>query len=176
MNISVASGKGGTGKTLAATSLALSLKDKYRVQLLDCDVEEPNDHLFLNPAITETKTVCVPVPKIDESKCTHYGKCSEVCAYHAIVVSLKNVLVFPPLCHGCGARSYLCPEKAITEEAKELGIVETWQADVIAKIPLDKVFTEAMIHGLPVAKYSNGKVSKQINLLRQNIADRLRSN
>ncbi len=71
------------------------------------------------------------MPKIDESKCTHCGKCSEVCAYHAIVVFPKNVLVFPHLCHGCGACSYLCPEKAITEEGKELGIVETGQAEGI---------------------------------------------
>jgi len=132
MIISVASGKGGTGKTLVATSLALSLKDRYRVQLLDCDVEEPNDHIFFRPVITGNKAVCVPVPKIDEVKCTHCGKCAEVCAYHAIAVFPKSVLVFPHLCHGCGACSYLCPEKAITEEGKEIGVVETGYADGIA--------------------------------------------
>ena len=129
MIISIASGKGGTGKTLVATSLALSLKDKCRVQLLDCDVEEPNDHIFLRPVITGRDTVYIPVPKVDEGKCTYCGKCAEVCAYHAIPVFPKSVLVFPHLCHGCGACSYLCPEKAITEEGKEIGAVEYGQAD-----------------------------------------------
>ena len=86
MIISVASGKGGTGKTLVATSLALSLKDSDRVQLLDCDVEEPNDHIFLKPAITGSEAVSILVPKVDEAKRTYCGKCAEVCAYHAIAV------------------------------------------------------------------------------------------
>ena len=131
MIISVASGKGGTGKTLVATSLALSLKDRCRVQLLDCDVEEPNDHIFLKPTITGSVTVSIPIPRVDESKCTYCGKCAEVCAYHAIAVFPKNVLVFPHLCHGCGACSYLCPEKAIVEEGKEIGVVESGHADVV---------------------------------------------
>ncbi len=124
MTISVASGKGGTGKTLVATSLALSLKDDNKVQLLDCDVEEPNAHVFLKPVITGTRTVSIPVPKVDEHKCNYCGKCARVCAYHAIAVFAEHVLTFPQLCHGCGACSYLCPEKAITEEPKETGVVE----------------------------------------------------
>jgi len=125
--ISVASGKGGTGKTLVATSLALSLKNK--VQLLDCDVEEPNDHVLLKPVITRSEVVSIPVPKVDEAKCTYCGKCAEVCAYNAIAVFKEKVLVFPELCHGCGACSYLCPEKAISEEGKEIGILEAGSAD-----------------------------------------------
>jgi len=129
MIISVASGKGGTGKTLVATSLALSLKDRGKVQLLDCDVEEPNDHVFLKPVITGSEAVSIPVPEVDEDKCTYCGKCAEVCAYHAIAVFKGKVLIFPELCHGCGACSYLCPEKAISEEGKEIGIVESGSAD-----------------------------------------------
>ena len=132
MIISVASGKGGTGKTLVATSLVLSLKDKYSVQLLDCDVEEPNDHIFLKPVITSSEVVCIPVPNVDEEKCTYCGKCAEVCAYNAIAVFPKHVLVFPQLCHGCGACSYLCPEEAITEVEKETGIIVSGQSDGIA--------------------------------------------
>jgi MinD superfamily P-loop ATPase len=128
MVISVASGKGGTGKTLVATSLALSLKDRERVQLLDCDVEEPNAHVLLKPLITRSEAVCIPTPKVDEQKCSYCGKCAEVCVYHAIAVFPENVLVFPQLCHGCGACSYLCPEKAITEEPREIGIVESGHA------------------------------------------------
>jgi MinD superfamily P-loop ATPase len=124
MIISVASGKGGTGKTLVATSLALSLSDKCKVQLLDCDVEEPNAHIFLHSAINQSQAVFIPVPKIDEAKCTYCGECAEVCAYNAIAVLKNKVLVFPELCHGCGACSYLCPESAISEEGREVGMVE----------------------------------------------------
>jgi len=124
MIISVASGKGGTGKTLVATSLAVSLSDRYRVQFLDCDVEEPNAHIFLKPIVTLSEAVCIPVPDVDKNRCTYCGKCAEVCAYHAIAVFPGNVLVFPELCHGCGACSYLCPEKAIREERRGIGIIE----------------------------------------------------
>jgi MinD superfamily P-loop ATPase len=132
MVISVASGKGGTGKTLVATSLALSLKDRDRVQLLDCDVEEPNAHVFLKPVITGSESVSIPVPKVDEAECTYCGKCAEVCAYNAIAVLGNHVLTFAQLCHGCGACSYLCPEKAISEESREMGIVEWGQSDGVS--------------------------------------------
>jgi MinD superfamily P-loop ATPase len=131
MIISVASGKGGTGKTLVATSLALSLKGEAKVQLLDCDVEEPNAHLFLKPEFTHSEAVCIPVPKVDNVKCTYCGECAQVCAYHAIAVVPKYVLTFLELCHGCGACSYICPEKAITEEEREIGVMEVGHSDGI---------------------------------------------
>jgi MinD superfamily P-loop ATPase len=107
-----------------ATSLALSLSDRKRVQLLDCDVEEPNCHILLKPAITGSERVSIAVPEIDEDKCSRCGKCAQVCAYHAIAVMAQEVLVFPNLCHGCGACSYLCPEKAINEKDTEIGVIE----------------------------------------------------
>ena len=124
MIISVASGKGGTGKTLVATSLALSLIDNNKIQLLDCDVEEPNANILLHLALSQRKRVYVPIPKVDETNCTYCGKCAEICAYNALAVIKEKVLVFPELCHGCGACSYLCPESAITEEGREVGVVE----------------------------------------------------
>ncbi|MFC1911073.1 ATP-binding protein [Chloroflexota bacterium] len=124
MITSVASGKGGTGKTLVATSLAISLIDKCKVQLLDCDVEEPNANILLHLAVDQSQLVCIPIPKVDETKCTYCGKCAEVCAYNAIAVIKEKVLIFPELCHGCGACSYLCPESAISEEGREMGVVE----------------------------------------------------
>ena len=124
MIISVASGKGGTGKTLVATNLAISLKDSEKVQLLDCDVEEPNAHIFLKPIIIGSESVFIAVPKVDEDRCTYCGQCARVCAYHAITVLGEHVLTFTQLCHGCGACSYLCPEKAISEEGREGGVVE----------------------------------------------------
>ena len=128
MIISVASGKGGTGKTLIATSLACSLKDTAKVQLLDCDVEEPNAHLLLKPEITRCEQVLLPVPVVDKEKCFCCGKCADVCAYKAIAVLGNHVLTFPELCHGCGACTYLCPEKAISEKLKAVGTVEAGQA------------------------------------------------
>ncbi len=129
MIISVASGKGGTGKTLVATSLALSLKGKERVQLVDCDVEEPNAHIFLKPTFSQREAVLIPVPMVDEEKCTYCGRCAEVCAYNAIAVFKERVLVFPEICHGCGACSYLCAERAISEEGREIGVVEIGHLD-----------------------------------------------
>jgi MinD superfamily P-loop ATPase len=130
MIISIASGKGGTGKTTVAVNLALSLP-QGTVQLIDCDVEEPNSHLFLTPSIHRVTSVGIPVPRINESKCTYCGKCAQVCEYHAIAVLLKNVLVFDELCHGCGACSYLCPEKGIFEVEREIGIVQEGNANGI---------------------------------------------
>jgi len=132
MLISVASGKGGTGKTLIATSLALALKDYNRVRILDCDVEEPNDQILLKPVITGEAPVNVLMPEINEAKCSHCGICARVCAYHAIVVLDKQVLTFPQLCHGCGACTYLCPEKAIKEVPRETGIVQWGNADQLS--------------------------------------------
>lgn len=122
MIISIASGKGGTGKTTIAASLALAI-DK-NVQFLDCDVEEPNAHIFLKPKIDKSEKVSVLVPQVDEEKCDFCGKCSEVCEYNAIVVAKEKVLIFPELCHSCGGCVLFCPQKAITEKKREVGKIE----------------------------------------------------
>jgi len=122
MIISVASGKGGTGKTTIATNLARSIGSN--VQLLDCDVEEPNAHLFINPSFEETETVFMPVPEVDEEKCTYCGKCGEICQFKAIAVVNENVLVFEELCHSCGGCWEVCPEGAITQSGRELGVIQ----------------------------------------------------
>ena len=155
MIISIASGKGGTGKTTIATSLALSLNSS--VQFLDCDVEEPNAHIFLKPKIKQTKTVSIPVPKIDESLCTFCGRCSEICAYNAIAVLKDKVLTFPHLCHGCGGCSLLCPQKAIKEVEKQIGIIEIGCADdlqfVHGKLNIGEVMSPPLIRA--VKEYIN---------------------
>jgi MinD superfamily P-loop ATPase len=122
MIISIASGKGGTGKTTVATNLAMALEAP--IQLLDCDVEEPNAHLFINPVIESTTTVYTPVPKIDESKCTYCGKCAEICRFRALAVVGKTILTFPELCHSCGGCVAVCPEGAVSESGRELGVIE----------------------------------------------------
>lgn len=127
MIISIASGKGGTGKTTVATNLAVSLGGN--VQFLDCDVEEPNAHLFLDPDIQEVRTVTTPVPQVDEEKCTLCGKCAEICQFKAIVVIGETVLSFHELCHSCGGCMEVCPEKAISETERELGLIEKGYRD-----------------------------------------------
>jgi len=122
MIISIASGKGGTGKTTVATNLAVSLGSD--VQVLDCDVEEPNAHLFIRPTFKDVKAITIPVPEVDMDKCTLCGKCGEICQFKAIVVIAETVLPFPELCHSCGGCIEVCPEKAITETGREIGVIE----------------------------------------------------
>ena len=121
MIISVASGKGGTGKTTISTSLALALGTG--VELLDCDVEEPNAHLFLKPILERRERVETPIPLVDLDKCTFCRKCSAICRFNALAVVGKKVLVFPELCHSCGGCMLVCPEGAITETGRELGVL-----------------------------------------------------
>ena len=120
MIISVASGKGGTGKTTVAVNMALSIKD---TQLLDCDVEEPNAHILHNPNTLEERPVYVLNPSINEDKCSHCGKCAEHCQYHALFITQTGVLFFPELCHSCGLCTLVCPENAISMVKTPLRIV-----------------------------------------------------
>lgn len=128
MIISVASGKGGTGKTTVAVNLALALGN---CQLLDCDVEEPNAQIFLKANIRAREPATVRVPEIDYQKCNFCGKCRDICAYHALAVLPKKVLFFPPMCHSCGACEMLCPQKAIHETDRTIGEIETGDRDGI---------------------------------------------
>jgi len=132
MKISIASGKGGTGKTLVATSIASSLASSgiSRVTLADCDVEEPNAYLFFpERTLLEREDCFVPVQVIDELKCTHCGRCSEVCAYHALAVLPQTVLLFPELCHGCGACTFVCQESAVREGSRSVGEIFRARSD-----------------------------------------------
>jgi len=124
MIISIASGKGGTGKTTVAINLALALSDAQSLKFLDCDVEEPNAHFFLKPKLSQKIPVSIPIPEINEEKCDLCGKCSEICEYNALAVLKDTVLVFAELCHGCGGCTLLCPKKAITEKDRPIGIME----------------------------------------------------
>ena len=126
MIIAIASGKGGTGKTTVSVNLA-SVFDSA-VQLLDCDVEEPNDHLFLPVTAASVETVTIPVPRVDESLCTGCGECSRFCEYHAIVTIGTTPLIFPEMCHGCGGCIKVCPQNALTETDRRIGIIEESRA------------------------------------------------
>jgi len=154
MIIAIASGKGGTGKTLIATNLALVLEN---TQILDCDVEEPNDHLFLKPTIEKTIPVYIQIPVVDQTKCDFCGKCAEVCERHAIAVFKSKVLIFEELCNGCGACSLFCPIDAISEINHELGTVEVGKSGQIDCV------TGHLNVGIPIAPPVIDVVKKQIN-------------
>jgi len=125
MQIAIASGKGGTGKTTIATSLAISLSGDNPVRFIDCDVEAPNGHLFLNPDLNNKSQAVILIPKIEKDRCTLCGKCVEVCQFHALAKVGKTILVFPQLCHGCGSCTWNCPEGAITEIPNSIGVIES---------------------------------------------------
>lgn len=122
MIICAASGKGGTGKTTIATNLAVAVDEP--VHFLDCDVEEPNAHLFLNPEITESLDFELEVPEIDLAKCTLCGKCQEICQFNAIAILPETAFTFPDLCHSCGGCFLVCPEDAVISRKRTLGQVE----------------------------------------------------
>jgi MinD superfamily P-loop ATPase len=161
MIVAVASGKGGTGKTTVAVSLALALAEQQKVQYLDCDVEEPNGHLFLRPRLAKKTPVAVPVPRLEPEKCIFCGRCAEICAYHALAVLPASVLIFAEMCHSCGGCWYFCPEKALAPEDREIGHIEEGVVDriefahgrlnvgVALSPPLIKAVKERHKNGLP---------------------------
>ncbi len=125
MKIAIASGKGGTGKTTIATAFAQALsRAEYSVSLLDCDVEGPNSHIFIQPKLDQFEEVNILIPSVDPEICNGCGRCAEVCQFHAIVVIGGQTLVFPEMCHGCGSCKLVCPEEAIVEIPNRLGILE----------------------------------------------------
>lgn len=121
MIVSVASGKGGTGKTSVAVNMALSVGN---IQLLDCDVEEPNAHLLLHPNLQRTEPVSILVPHINEELCHHCGECAKFCQYNALFASPEKILFFPELCSSCGGCTLACPMQAITEEERRIGALK----------------------------------------------------
>ncbi|MFO7694712.1 MAG: ATP-binding protein [Vicinamibacterales bacterium] len=123
MILGVASGKGGTGKTTVAVNLARVFGSE--VLLADCDVEEPNAHLFLGGTLLDVRQVGIPVPQMEASLCNACGQCARVCRYHAIVSFGTRPLLFPEMCHGCGGCALVCPTGAISEVERRIGVVET---------------------------------------------------
>lgn len=160
MILSVASGKGGTGKTTVATNIALSIGN---VQFLDCDVEEPNANIFLHAKIKQHEDVSVTIPEIDKQKCDYCGKCSEFCAYNALAVVRSTVLVFPELCHSCGGCELVCPKNAITWRDRVIGKIEHGTTNGVD-------FYQGILHvgeaqAVPVIKALKRKIDKNKNVI-----------
>jgi MinD superfamily P-loop ATPase len=124
--MAIASGKGGTGKTTVATNLAyLASQDGTAVAYLDCDVEEPNGHIFLKPVIDEDRPIEKLIPEVDPTLCTHCGQCARACRYGAIASLPNQTLVFAELCHSCGGCVLACPANAIREVPRPIGVLRT---------------------------------------------------
>jgi MinD superfamily P-loop ATPase len=150
MKIAIASGKGGTGKTTIATNLACSIaRMGQTVQYLDCDVEEPNGHIFLKPDIEETRNVTISVPEVNTELCDGCGKCGQLCQYSAIICLKDTVMTFEQLCHSCGGCMAVCPQSAIKEKQRKIGIAEFGRANEVlygaGKLDIGAIQSPALI-------------------------------
>ena len=159
VRIVIASGKGGTGKTFISTNLAYSLGLNKKVQLIDCDVEEPNSHIFI-PVNDNSKTEIVRslVPVIDNDNCCHCGLCAERCQFNALSVLKNKVLLFTDICHSCGGCILSCPNNAITKGSKEIGIIESYQNKNI-----DMVIGKLKVRAIQAPEVINEALAKQQN-------------
>ncbi len=148
--IAVASGKGGTGKTTVSLNLARTAG--AGVRLLDCDVEEPNAHLFLKADLLAEETAGIPVPRVDPALCDGCGECARFCAYNALACFGGPPLVFQDMCHGCGGCMKVCPRGAITEKDHRIGAVETLQAGDITlvqgRLDVGRAMAPPLIHAV----------------------------
>ncbi|MEN6314577.1 MAG: ATP-binding protein [Clostridiaceae bacterium] len=156
MRIAALSGKGGTGKTFVSVNLACAAG---KAVYIDCDVEEPNGHLFLKPCITGKLPVKVAVPEVDADKCTGCRKCVDFCKYNALALIKDKLMIFREICHSCGGCMLFCPEKAFAENERTIGTIEEGKSGDVT------VFTGCLntgeVSGVPIIKELMGKMSEQ---------------
>ncbi len=151
MKIAVLSGKGGTGKTFVSVNIAC-VADK--ATYVNCDVEEPNGHLFLKPEITKRIPISVLVPYVDESRCTACRKCVDFCKYNALALAGDKLMIFYEICHSCGGCTLFCPQKALTEKEREVGVIEEGVSENVAV--LTGVLNTGEGSGVPIIKHLMG--------------------
>jgi len=151
MQIALASGKGGTGKTTLAVSLASVLAERGRpVTYVDCDVEEPNGHIFLKPTVVRSEPVEVVTPSVDPELCTACRRCSDFCRFNALVCPPSGVMVFDELCHGCGGCVLVCPERAIREIPRSIGRLDVGRAQRVGYVA--GVLSVGEVRAVPVVR------------------------
>jgi len=160
MIVSIASGKGGTGKTTVSTNLALSLEN---IQFFDCDVEEPNANIFIKAKLNEFEDVSVKFPEINKEKCNYCGKCSDFCAYNALAVVKSNILVFPELCHSCMGCALVCPNDAISWNTRVIGRLEHGKTDSIDFY--HGLLNVGEMQAIPVIKALKKKIDKSKDII-----------
>lgn len=160
MRIAVLSGKGGTGKTFVSVNLACAADQAAYV---DCDVEEPNGHLFLKPEITARLPVSVMVPQVDEDKCTACRKCTDFCRYNALALIKGKPMIFYEVCHSCGGCILFCPEKALTEKEREIGVIEEGISENVAV--LTGCLNTGEVSGVPIIKALMEKLPGQATVV-----------
>ncbi len=160
MRIAVLSGKGGTGKTLVSVNLVCAAEKAVYV---DCDVEEPNGHLFLKPEIAERQSVAVTVPEIDMSKCTGCRKCVDFCKYNALALLKDKLMIFYEVCHSCGGCILFCPVKALSKKEREIGTIEVGLSGSVTV--LTGCLNTGEVSGVPIIKGLMGKLPKQDTIL-----------
>lgn len=163
MKIVVASGKGGTGKTTIATNLACSIARTGKVvQYLDCDVEEPNGHIFLKPDIEQTQSVTIGVPEVNTELCNGCGSCGRLCQYSAIICLQDTAMTFDKLCHSCGGCMLVCPTGAITEKQKEIGFTDFGSANGVkfgqGRLNIGDIHTPSLIKWVKAESIDEGIV------------------
>lgn len=160
MRIAVLSGKGGTGKTFVSVNLACAAEKAVYV---DCDVEEPNGHLFLKPEITAKVPVTVMVPEVDMEKCIGCRKCVDFCKYNALALIKDKMLIFYEVCHSCGGCTILCPAKAIVEKERAIGIIEEGQSDNVTV--LTGCLNTGEVSGVPIIKGLMNKLTQDDDIV-----------
>ncbi|MCG2730880.1 MAG: ATP-binding protein, partial [Acetobacterium sp.] len=156
MKLAVLSGKGGTGKTLVSVNLAVVAKDSVYV---DCDVEEPNGHLFFKPTGIEIEKVAIKIPVVDEDLCLGCRKCVDFCKFNALAAIVNKLLVFDDICHSCGGCIMLCPSKALTEKDKVIGEIKTGISEEVKVI--SGILNTGEASGIPIIKALMKKTSAE---------------
>lgn len=162
MKIAVLSGKGGTGKTLVSVNLSAAAKESIYI---DCDVEEPNGHLFFKPEYIESEKISIKIPFVDEKLCNGCRKCVDFCKFHALAYINSKLIVFDEVCHSCGGCVLFCPQKALSEKEKIIGEVQSGVSENVTVIT--GILNTGEASGIPIIKklLNDTPVGKEITFI-----------